>query len=228
MNHTGSEIDVDSDSKFQILKEQVQNLISNLQPDAVASVFVKYALPRREQEGKEEVFVISRENFVLAMQEIRCGAFSKEELVELFSNMDVDDNHYLDQSEFARAVEASSPAELFLQSLNVPRLFAAALPQKPGQDAMETMRLLSRPEIDAIVRATAGAISDELERKVAVLKAGSNSKENKEGSEDKNSAALKFAVDEMQAGNIDDYHKGLVQRVGKLPHIRDTETFRAH
>ncbi len=178
---------------------------------------MKYALPHEDKAGKEGLVVISRENFVLAMQEIRCGAFSKEELVELFSNMDVDDNNYLDQGEFARAVEESSPAELFLQSLNVTRLFAAALPQKPGRDAIETLRLLSRPEIDTLVRATAVAISDELERKVAVLKAGSNSKEKEERSE--NSAAMKFAADEMQAGSIDDYHKGLVQRVGKLTRV---------
>ena len=188
---------------------------------------MKYAL---REAVREDIFAISRDQFVVAMQEIRGGAFNKGELVELFSNLDVENNNYLDQSEFARAVEVSSPAELFLQALNVPRLLAAALPQNSGRDAMEAIGLLSRQEIDVLVRATVVAISDELERKVAVLRAGSISKEGTQSLEDTNSAAIKFAVDEMQGGNIDDYHKGLVGRVGKLPRIPQfiTKFFNAH
>jgi hypothetical protein len=126
--------------------------------------------------------------------------------------MDMNDDSFLDFSEFRRAMSTRSASEQFiLQTIPLNELVSSALPRKHGRSAIDVFRELTRDEITEMAQAVSGVLEIILIEKVAQLRESWDaSKVIHHGQND-----AKFMVVELKAGSIQDYHNGLSGRVGE-------------
>ena len=131
---------------------------------------------------------------------------------ELFEKIDVDSNGKLDYNEFRSAVQSNkSELEDWAESLALHQLLADSIPQSDGADALDIVSNLSPGDIDLIVEGFADGLRQMLNKYVNQLK------QKLEHLSEHKSPVPKFVADvpKMMCGSIDDFHKGLVARIGE-------------
>jgi hypothetical protein len=187
------------------LKQQVAESMFKRSNQNVEAVYLKYAKDRR---GIRQV------DFFCACQEVRFDFASREDTDELFINMDMNDDSFLDLSAFRWAMRARSITEQFiLQTVPLHEIISSALPRKHGRSPLDVFRELNGHEIAEIAQAVSGALEAILIEKVAQLRESCKAAKEKEIYDGQNDA--KFLVVELKAGSILDYHNGLSGRVGE-------------
>jgi hypothetical protein len=188
------------------LMQQVADSIFKRSNQNVEIVYLKYAKDHRG---------VCQDDFYNACKEVRFDFVSREDTDELFVNMDMNDDSFLDFSEFRRAMGTRSASEQFiLQTVPLHEIISSALPRKHGVSPMETFRELTRYEITEIAHAVSGVLETMLVDKVSQLRDSWDAAKAKGVHNDKNND--KFLVVELKAGNIQDYHNGLSGRVGEV------------
>jgi hypothetical protein len=187
------------------LKQQVADSIFKRSNQNVENVYLKYA---KDQRG------ICQKDFFNACQEVRFDFASLEDTDELFINMDMNDDSFLDLSEFCRAMGTRSASEQFvLQTVPLHEIFLSALPRKHGRSPSDAFRELTRNEITEMAQAVSGVLETILVEKVDQLRESCEAAKAKEIHDGQSNS--KFLVVELKAGNIQDYHNGLSGRVGE-------------
>ncbi len=186
------------------LKQQVADSVFRRSNQNIESVYLKYA---KDQRG------VCQGDFFNACQEVRFDFSGREDTDEIFINMDMNDDGFLDFSEFCRAMGTRSAAEQFiLQTIPLHEIISSALPRKPGRSPLDAFRELTSGEITEMAQAVSGVLETILIEKVTQLRESWEAAMAKEIHEGQNSS--KFLVIELKAGGIQDYHNGLSGRVG--------------
>jgi hypothetical protein len=185
------------------LESQIAESKLEMSEERIKSVYQKYA---QEPKG------VSQEDFFDACQEVRYDLTSRDETDNLFNNMDMNCDSYLDSCEFGQALAAPSSAEqYFSQNIPTAKLVLSAIPRKRGISPLEVFMNLSKYEIASVVRALAVVMEKLLTEKAVELKQSYAAANEKRGSSSSNE---KFA--QYLAGTIAEYHQGLSGRVGEL------------
>jgi hypothetical protein len=187
------------------LRQQVADSMFKRSNQNIEAVYRKYA---KDQKG------VCQDDFFNACQEVRFDFTSREDTDELFINMDMNDDSFLDLSDFRRAMGARSASEQFiLQTVPLHEVVSSALPRKYGRSPLDAFRELNRHEIAEIAQVVSGVLETILIEKVSKLKESWEAAKAKEVHDGQNEA--KFFVVELKAGSIQDYHNGLSGRVGE-------------
>ena len=190
------------------LKSQVSEAILKRSDAYVDAVYSKYAADDRG---------ISHSEYFKASQEIRFDFTNEDDADALFENMDMDNDGFLNLDEFRRAVQSSSEMEQFLShSLSVIGIISAALPRDDSRPPIEVFRMLTPAQITAVSNAVADGLVSVITEKIARLNKGFAAAEAKKAG---SNSAAKFAIFDLSAGSIQDYHKGLSSRVGDSLYI---------
>ena len=187
-----------------VLKSQVREAKFKRSIPCIDDVFTKYAADDRG---------IPRLEFFDAIQEVRFDFTNDDDAKVLFESMDMDNDGFLNIDEFRRAVQSRSEMEQFISnSIPVVEVISAALPRVDSKSPMDVFRTLTPVQITAISNAVAEGLALLLAEKIASLNEGfaaAEAKKNVSGG-----SGAKFAIFELSAGSIHDYHKGLSSRVG--------------
>ena len=199
-----TEVSQSSDPITAVLKSQVREAKFNRSIAHIDDVYSKHAADDRG---------ISRFEFFTAIMEVRFDFSNHDDADVLFENMDMDNDGFLNLDEFRRAVQASSEMEQFLShSISVVDIISAALPRVDSKAPMDVFRMLTPVQITAVSNAVAEGLALRLSEKIVEINEGfaaAEAKKNVIGG-----SAAKFAIFELSAGSIHDYHKGLSSRVG--------------
>jgi hypothetical protein len=188
----------------ELRKQVADSMLKRSEPN-VESVYRKYA---KDDRG------VCRDDFFDACQEVRFDFSNRENTEELFINMDMNDDSFLDLSEFRRAMNTRSASEQFiLQTIPVHEIIVLALPRKQSRSPLVAFRELTRQEITEMVQAVSGVLETILDEKVVQLRESWEAAKAKEFLDGKSNA--KFLVVEFNAGSIQDYHNGLSGHVGE-------------
>jgi hypothetical protein len=193
-----------SDELASVLRSQVLEAKLRRSAPHIDAVYSKYAADDRG---------ISHSLFFKSIQEVRFDFKNEGDADALFENMDMDNDGFLNLDEFRRAVQSSSEMEQFIShSISIVEMISAALPRDDSKEPIDVFRMLTPLQITAISNAVSEGLAIMLSEKVAKLGEGFAAAEAKKSG---NSAA-KFAIFELSAGSVQDYHKGLSSRVGDL------------
>ena len=169
----------------------------------IDAVYTKYA---------KHLGGISQSDFLAACREVRSDLDFLDGWDEFFHSMDMNSDGLLDLDEFRHIVDKSSALELFIsQAVPFHQLFSAVLHQKPGKDPLDVFRELSPTEVHDIVQAVSEELENVLNEKVAFLRESAQAAL----AQASISNTAKFTVEDLKAGTIEDYRKGLSGRVGE-------------
>ena len=161
---------------------------------------------------------ISDTGFCLALKDLGISRSTEEENV-LFKEADLDEDGLLDLQEFKGAISKPTKLEQWSDTLPFARLLACCLQSAEegfaiSRDPLRLVCKLDPPVLDSVAlmfcegvkRLLAGQMQElkicyeEMDRKALESADGSNSK---------------FQAFTMSAGTVDDFYKGLTDRVGK-------------
>ena len=190
-------------SKLSIIEARVADAMGMRSEANIEMVYKKYA---------NDIRGVTQDEFFNACQEIRYDLTSRDEIDEIFNNMDMNSDGYLDWNEFRRAVGTPSSSEQFFsQTMPLSRLILSAIPKDPGRSPLEVFMDLPRDELSNIAQALTATLENMLAGKASELKQSYVAARQMRTSVPN----TKFAVVELKAGTIADYHKGLSSRVGE-------------
>jgi hypothetical protein len=188
-----------------LLKKQVADFFFKRSDQHVQIVYLKFATSE---------LGLSQDDFFQACQEVRFDFSSREDTDELFVNMDMNDDGFLELSEFRRAMNTRSVFEQFiLQTIPLHEIISSALPRKPGTLPLDVFRGLTCYEITDMVQAVSITLKNVITEKVVQLRESWEASKAKEFHNGENNS--KFLLVELKAGSIQDYHNGLSGRVGE-------------
>ena len=181
--------------------------------DHVKNLFQKYA-----DKGKRKIVSVS--NFSAAIDEL--GLILESEGRDLlFKEADMDNDNGLDLEEFSRVINKTSKLEQWATTLPLAKLLAYCLPSlETGavNSTADSLRAVSRLSTQDIVKAAqlvGEGVARVLEERVKDLKACYDNMDKKTAEELLNTANVKFQAFTMSAGKVEDFHKGLTERVGE-------------
>ena len=124
---------------------QVLNDLLRRSPANVETVFSKHTHDPRG---------IPRQNFSCASQDVRFEFTDEDDLNELFNNMDMDNDGFLDLNEFRRAMQSKSIMEQFISStFPLNQMLSSALPRTNSHNPIEVFRNLTAVEVKSIAHA---------------------------------------------------------------------------
>lgn len=174
--------------------------------------------------------LIPKESLACALNELSIF-MDDSNASHLFTEMDVNNDGGLSSDEFKRTVHVAyervlGPYELWARSLPLAQILADALPSPTGVLHKDRhLRFVSNfqgSEIEEVVRAFATGLKRMLQESCSVLKQAYEEMDRNKGA----GAGDKFEVFTASCGRIQDFHKGMTQRVGKfiLPSPRNSST----
>lgn len=164
-----------------------------------------------------ETKLILLPNFLSALMDldIDLGVKGSDEIHEFFHTMDVNNDNGLDLEEFRRAVKEPTRVEQWASTLPLSQLLASCIPQQDGLDTFRVASSLSKEDIEKVCGLFVEGMKSLLIRHCAMLRESFSSMDSKAAS--KNSCiASKFSVQTLACGRIDDFHKGLRERIGEI------------
>ena len=163
---------------------------------------------------------IDRQHFPDALCDIGSGHADTAQVDELFDNMDVNEDGLLDLEEFRRAASSRSQFELFIAStIPFAELLSYALPRLKGRSQMNIFMELTERQIADISEALSSELNSIISETVTKLKSSDAAAQSSVDSSRSGSAAEKYSLDTISAGDITDYHKGFSNRVGNSDHL---------
>jgi hypothetical protein len=205
-----SAVDQQSPDLSAVLKSQVLEARFRRSAAHIDAVYSKYAADDRG---------ISRSEFFMSIQEVRFDFKNESNADALFENMDMDNDGFLNLDEFRRAVQSSSEMEQFIShSVSVVEIISAALPRDDSKLPIDVFRMLTPVQITAVSNAVSEGLTLLIADKLVTLNEGFAAAEAKKSG----NTAAKFAIFELSAGSVQDYHNGLSSRVGIfsfIPHF---------
>ena len=184
---------------------------------------VAEARNRRSEQNIEAVFLkyakdsggISQADFFDSCQEVRFGLITAEDAGDVFRGLLLNANGVVELNEFRRIVNTRSPFEQFIsRSIQFHELMSSALPQIIGKTSFELFRELTPEEISDISLAVCKELETILKETVLLMR------ERFEFAQPQQRSVLRFSVNELKAGNIEDYRKGLSGRIGDEKELR--------
>ena len=199
----------------EVIGEQIQRGFSRRSEKEIKRVFDKYA----DGDPQEpESLHVPKNKMMTALQEFDISYQDKSEqdvaqISELFDQLDLDRNGKLDYSEFRSAVQSNKTVlEDWAKSLPLDQLLADSIPRSVGHDPLEIVRRLTDHDIELVAEGFAGGLKQMLREFMVHL----NEALDKVSERNACSFEQKFVADvpRMLCGNIDDFHKGLVARIG--------------
>ena len=196
-----------------MIQEQVEAGFRRRDPEHIRKVFDAHA------EGRP---FLDTKNLLFALKEFDSAANVTAEDVNnaefLFKSLDRNHDGIIDYDEFVRAVQTPFPVEEWARRLPLAQLLVDALPRREGCDRLRAVGRLSAEEIAAVTAGFAHGLRRILEEHVAQLKRSFASLDEAAEKED-NPQACKFRADvpKLRCGRIDDYHKGVLARIGCHP-----------
>ena len=138
-----------------------------------------------------------------------------DEVEALLTTMDIDNNGGLDLREFTAALrQPTTPVEQFVQTLPVSGMLASCLATPQAAEPLKELCNLSSEQLKAAIDAFSVCLHLELEKQLKFLKSLVEAKEAK-AQEDADGSGSKSAVFVMNAGSVNDFHKGMYERIGK-------------
>ena len=160
------------------------------------------------------------ENFSAAIDELKL-ILETEGRELLFNEADLDEDGGLDLKEFTRVVNEPSNLEQWTKTLPLAKLLAYCLPFeiRAVNSAADSLRVVSRlrkVDINKAAQLFGEGVARILEDRVKQLKACYDEMDRK-AVEESNETNKKFQTFAMSAGKVEDFHKGLTERVGKWP-----------
>jgi hypothetical protein len=199
------------------LQEQVYNGLKNRREQRIKAVFDANCIVGQE--------AISRENLGVALAKLNVEVESKEWLDRVFDEMDMDQNEQLNFTEFRRILNKKSAIQQWASTLQLDMILADAIPNDTSlglrtipannlsHKVEKRVSVLSNEEIDAICAVVSNGLRMLLSGKVAELQACFSDKEmSPQDLVDSNSGKYQTV---MNCGSIDNFHKGLEDRVGE-------------
>ncbi len=193
-----------------VMKPNIKFVIDRVNRRHIETVFSKYA---DTSSGK-----ISLIQFRPALQAMGIMITSERE-EELFKETDIDEDNSLDRDEFFRAINMPSELEPWASTLPLSKLLAGCVETALAganelSDPLRKVADLSTQEMDQVTDDFSGAFRLILEEHVKDLKC-SFSEMDKLAAEGSDGSNSKFQTFEMNAGTVDNFHKGLADRVGE-------------
>ncbi len=163
-----------------------------------------------------ETKLILLPNFLSALTDldIDLGVKDSDEIHEFFHTMDVNDDNGLDLEEFRRAVKEPTRVERWASTLPLSQLLASCIPQQDGIDTLRVASFLSKEDIDKVCELFVEGMKNVLVRNCGKLRESFCSMDSKALSKT-SGIASKFSVQTLACGRIDDFHKGLRERIGE-------------
>jgi hypothetical protein len=188
------------------LKQQVADLMSKRSNENIETVYLKYGKDARG---------ISQKDFFRACQEVRLDFENRKDTDELFISMDMNEDGFLDLTEFRRAMGTRSAFEQFiLQIVPLHEIISSALPRKSQRSSLEVFKGLTSHEITEMADAVSGVLETVLAEKVLQLRESWEAAQAKEAHDGPSNSKF-LVVEWLKAGRIQDYHNGLSGRVGE-------------
>ena len=194
---------------------QAPGVSCEMRHDSANCIFEKYAHEDTHR-GKRGIGL--RE-----FKEALCAArtafrhMSEDEAKQLFAESDLENDGLLSEQEFTYALDKKFPVEQALSVLPIHRLLESSL---PGFDSLhpdqhlETFINLSDQDVAGMVAEASPKIMKLLLEMVNGLKKAKLASEERQNHVDTAVGAKFDTSDTIQAGTIDDFHKGLEGRVG--------------
>jgi hypothetical protein len=137
-----------------------------------------------------------------------------EEAAVLFETYDMDDNGGLDLQEFIKAIKYPGKVEQWANSLPLSKLLAHCLSFKDSDDPLREVSRLSSDELCASVKAYGESLQTILAGALGELKK-CYAEMDRMTAENANEASSKFQTNKMNSGSVEDFHHGLLGRVGE-------------
>ncbi len=227
--NSGDSSPIMADEKlFHQLQEQVDHGLKCRREQRIKAVFENYC-----EVGHES---ISRSNLGAALAKLNFVVESQRRLYQIFEEMDMNRDETLDFTEFRRILNKKSAIQEWAATLQLDMILADAIPDDGGSFGLRTIpattilnykveqriSVLSNEELDVICAVVSNGLRKLLSDKVAEYKACFS--ENAITPQDlSNSNSGKYQA-VMNCGSIDNFHKGLEDRVGKHIMFRASQT----
>jgi hypothetical protein len=158
--------------------------------------------------------LIPKENLRDALKDLGI-AVRKEDVDNLFLEVDLNNDGGVDLLEFTRALQITSAIEQWAGSLPLSQMLSDAILGMEDKEAPDPLRKLSQITADYV-----GQVCDVFKKglnKVVLeaIDALRKSFEEMDKLEAKNDAAEKFQVIKMSVGSVEHFHQGLAARLGE-------------
>ncbi len=136
-----------------------------------------------------------------------------DEITRLVETSDIDEKGGLNLQEFMKAINYQCKVEQWVASLPLPKLLAHCLDFRDSEDPLREVSRLSTDELNASTEAYCKNLSKILSNALCALKQCYAAMDTIAAGDDKTGS--KFQTFRMSAGNVGDFHKGLIGRVGE-------------
>ena len=201
----GSESKAQDPEHLNDLEERIRVFLRRQDDIAVGDVFRKHA------DAARQLILPDRLRAALGELGVHVGA---EEAEALMASMDLEGRGGLDSAEFARAArQPSSQVEQFVGRLPLAGMLASCLATPGAEEPLKELCGLAPGRLRAAVAVFSRVLLEEAQRRLDELKetvaAMAAEAHESDGS------GSKFAVFGMNAGTVEDYYKGLYERIGE-------------
>jgi len=135
---------------------------------------------------------------------------------DVFKLLDANGDGMVSFDEATKFLEWPDPVQRWAASLPLAELLADAMPVVNREDALEEISRLDDTLISAICEGLQLGLQRLIIENVKLLREGLEAQRSKaQGQEQDAGASTKFRVIKMNAGSVEDFHKGLEDRVGR-------------
>ena len=175
----------------------------------VQDVFIRHSEPST---GK-----LTNNGFALALKDIGITREAEDQNL-LFIEADLDEDGLIDIEEFSDALKKPSKLEQWFETLPLARLMACCVESAKeiiaiSNDPVRLVSQLSAQDLDGLAESFFNGVKHLLAERVCQLKICYEEMERK-ASEGSDGSNAKFQTFTMSAGNVEDFYKGLTDRVG--------------
>ena len=178
-----------------------------------------YLLKVFEKHADSAKQAICRERLDGALQDLDLH-LEKEDVDVLYLMADMDETGSLSFEEFEKVIKQPSKVEQWIDTLPLSKLLARCLSIKDGTESLQEICQIGRAELDVVIEVFCENLQQTLSNELSKL---SKCYElmNHKLAEGNNPASAKFQIFTMACGAVEDFHKGLVERVGAYSSTHD-------
>ncbi len=185
---------------------QVDHFFKKQNDAWIRAVFDKHMDPKTK--------LLPPNRFVSALRELDTQIDGSEEIETLFHSLDLNGDGALAFPEFRRCLEFRSPLDQWAATLPLAPLLASCLPIACRGDAARALCCLSAASLTAALSAYADGVRRLVEAKLEELRLGYEELDLR-AAEQASGIGDKFRMSDMACGSIEDFHKGMQDRIGE-------------
>ena len=160
---------------------------------------------------------VSAANFAVALQDIS-QEYKGGDISKLFEEADIDLDGSVDLEEFSRIIVKPTELEKWSKNLPLAKLLAYCLESvdatHPSMDPLRIVSSIGPEALETIANGFSDGLKKLLSEEIKQLKDCFVALERK-AVEDSDGSSEKFVTFSMSAGKVEDFHKGLTNRVGE-------------